>query len=386
MRRSHIILWLILMFAIAASAAAPGYHLMKTYKLGGDGGWDYLTLDPSSRRLYISRGTHVIVLNADSGKVVGDIPDTPGVHGIALATDLGKGFVSNGREGTASVFDISNLKLITKVKVGDNPDAILYDPASKRIFTFNGKSHDASVIDADKSVVAGTIKLDGKPEFGVSDSPGHHDHVILAPPAPTPTAGTGMPVFGGERPPLAAAPLTPGANKLAAVEMRVLVIPADGNEPEPRRDQGRPREHGRAIHSADRDPDAAHRVDAVGRQRARLLPGRHLDDQQPHLLARRRHDLAQRLHRRRVANTVGVRSVLQRPPGDVVHGRLGWPGDARPERPGRHRRYHQHAADGDPHDGRARGVVVPQSEHQPLTIGNAWVYESTITEPGTTRP
>ena len=161
-----------LFFAVVLSAAAPGYHVTKTYKIGGDGGWDYLTLDPSSRQLYISRGTHVIVLNADSGKVVGDIPDTPGVHGIALASYLGKGFISNGREGTASVFDLSTLKLITKVKVGENPDAILYDPASKRTFTFNGKSHDASVIDADKNVVLGTIKLDGKPEFAVSDNAG----------------------------------------------------------------------------------------------------------------------------------------------------------------------------------------------------------------------
>jgi DNA-binding beta-propeller fold protein YncE len=157
---------------IVAMAAAPGYHVIKTYKLGGDGGWDYLTLDPASRHLYISRATHVMVIDADSGKVVGDIADTPGVHGIALAPDLGKGFVSNGREGTASIFDISSLKLITKVKVGENPDAILYDPGSKRTFTFNGKSHDASVIDADKNVVLGTIKLDGKPEFGVSDNAG----------------------------------------------------------------------------------------------------------------------------------------------------------------------------------------------------------------------
>jgi YVTN family beta-propeller protein len=157
---------------VALAAAGPGYHVIKTYKLGGEGGWDYMTADATARRLYISRGTHVIVLDLDSGKNVGDIPDTPGVHGIALAPELGRGFTSNGREGTVSIFDIRNLALITKVKVGDNPDAILYDPASKRVFTFNGRSHDFSVIDAASGKVVGTIPLDGKPEFAASDARG----------------------------------------------------------------------------------------------------------------------------------------------------------------------------------------------------------------------
>ena len=118
--------------AVAVAAAGPGYHVIKTYKVGGEGGWDYLTVDASARRFYISRGTHVIVLDADSGKNVGDIPDTPGVHGIALAPELGKGFVSNGREGTVTIFDMSTLATIGgKVKVGENPDAILYEPATK---------------------------------------------------------------------------------------------------------------------------------------------------------------------------------------------------------------------------------------------------------------
>ena len=160
------------LFAIFSTAADPGYHVIKTYKLGGEGGWDYLNLDSSSRRLYISRATHVIVIDADSGKPVGDIPDTPGVHGIALAPELGRGFVSNGREGTVTIFDIQTLKLITKVKVGDNPDAILYDPATKRVFTFNGKSHDSTALDAAKGTVLGTIKLEGKPEFAASDGKG----------------------------------------------------------------------------------------------------------------------------------------------------------------------------------------------------------------------
>src|SRR5579872_1228737 len=161
-----------ILLATFSFAADPGYHVINTYKLGGEGGWDYLTMDSSSRRLYISRATHVIVIDADSGKPVGDIPDTPGVHGIALAPELGRGFVSNGREGTVTIFDIETLKPIAKVKVGDNPDAILYDPATKRVFTFNGKSQDSTAIDGAKGTVLGTIKLEGKPEFAASDGKG----------------------------------------------------------------------------------------------------------------------------------------------------------------------------------------------------------------------
>src|SRR5271168_2578908 len=150
----------VLLTATLATVPEPGYHLIHTYPLGGDGGWDYLTLDSAARRLYISRSTHVIVIDADSGQLVGDIPDTPGVHGIALAPDLGRGFVSNGREGTVSVFDLGSLKVLNKIKVGDNPDAILYDPASKRVFTFNGRSDDVTAIDAAKGEVVGTIKVD----------------------------------------------------------------------------------------------------------------------------------------------------------------------------------------------------------------------------------
>src|SRR6266852_3864497 len=158
--------------ATALAAAGPGYKVINTYKVGGDGGWDYLTADSSARRLYMSRATHVIVLDLDSGKTVGDIADTPGVHGIALAPELGRGFVSNGREGTVSIFDMKTLATSSKVKVGDIPDAILYDPATKRVFTFNGRSQDATAIDATNGKVLGTIKLDGRPEFAASDGKG----------------------------------------------------------------------------------------------------------------------------------------------------------------------------------------------------------------------
>ena len=162
----------LILAAATVAAAAPGYKISNTYKVGGDGGWDYLIADASARRLYISRATHVIVLDLESGKTVGDIPDTSGVHGIALAPELGRGFTSNGREGTVSIFDLKTLATTSKVKVGDNPDAILYDPATKRVFTFNGRSQDATAIDATNGTVLGTIKLDGKPEFAASDGKG----------------------------------------------------------------------------------------------------------------------------------------------------------------------------------------------------------------------
>ena len=160
------------LLASQALAADSTYHVINTFKLGGDGGWDYLTIDSSSRRMFISRATHVMVIDADSGKILGDIPDTPGVHGIALANDLGKGFISNGREGTVTIFDLDTLKATSKVKAEDNPDAILYDPATKRVFAFNGRSSSVTAIDAVKGAVVGTIKLEGKPEFAATDGKG----------------------------------------------------------------------------------------------------------------------------------------------------------------------------------------------------------------------
>ena len=173
MKRLLITFIVVLRFGVFAFAADPGLHVIRTYKLGGEGGWDYLKADTDSRRLFISRATHVMVIDMDSGKPVGDIPDTPGVHGIALANDLGRGFISNGREGSVSIFDLKTLALISKVKaVGENPDSILFDPASKRVFTFNGRSHDSTSIDAETGKIVGKIPLDGKPEFAVSTGGG----------------------------------------------------------------------------------------------------------------------------------------------------------------------------------------------------------------------
>jgi DNA-binding beta-propeller fold protein YncE len=169
---------LTLMMRGTAMAAPPqsaaNYHLIQSVPIGGDGFWDYLNLDSAGRRIYISHGTHVVVLDADTYKVVGDIPNTQGVHGIALAPELGRGFTSNGRASTVTIFDLKTLKVLGEVKVtGENPDAIAYDPASKRAFTFNGRTGNSTVIDAAKGTVLGTIELDGKPEFAVADGKGH---------------------------------------------------------------------------------------------------------------------------------------------------------------------------------------------------------------------
>ena len=162
----------IALMSAAIAASAPGYHIVGTWKLGGEGGWDYLKVDSDAHRLYIARATRVMVIDTESGKPVGEISDTPGVHGVALVPDIGKGFASNGREDTVSVFDLQSLKTLTKIKVGNRPDAIWYDPASKRVFTFNAGSQDATAIDAEKGAVAGTVPLGGKPEFAASDGKG----------------------------------------------------------------------------------------------------------------------------------------------------------------------------------------------------------------------
>ncbi len=153
-------------------AAVPGYHVIKKIELGGEGGWDYLTVDGKARRLYVSRGTHVMVLDVDTYKLVADIPGTPGVHGIAIAPELGRGFISCGKSDSATIFDLATLKVLGQVKTGANPDCIVYDPASKKVFTFNGKSGDATVFDAATGNVEATIALGGKPEFAAADGKG----------------------------------------------------------------------------------------------------------------------------------------------------------------------------------------------------------------------
>jgi DNA-binding beta-propeller fold protein YncE len=153
-----------------AHSQAPGYHVTHRINAGGEGGWDYVTVDPEGNRLFLSRGTHAMVIDLGRDTVIGDIPNTLGIHGVALAPELNRGFTSNGRDSSVTIFDYKTLAPIAVVKIpGRNPDAILYDPATKRVFTFNGGSSDATAIDATNGTVVGTVALGGKPETAVVD-------------------------------------------------------------------------------------------------------------------------------------------------------------------------------------------------------------------------
>src|SRR5499427_8276938 len=147
--------------------AGGGYKVETRYSIPGNGGFDYLSIDSAARRLYLSHGTQVDVVDADNGKVIGTIPDTPGVHGIAIASEFKHGFTSNGREDKVSMFDSTNLQLIKKIDVGRGPDGIYYDPGTKRVFTNNHGSHDISAIDAKTGEVVGTVKAEGDGEQAV---------------------------------------------------------------------------------------------------------------------------------------------------------------------------------------------------------------------------
>jgi DNA-binding beta-propeller fold protein YncE len=158
----------------ATVASAPGgYRPAGTIAIGGEGGWDYLKVDAAAHRLYVSHATKVEVIDLESGAVVGAIPDTPGLHGIALAPELGRGFVSAGRANSVTVFDLKTLATLATIPVtGENPDAIAFEPVSRRVFTFNGRTANATAIDATTNQVVGTVPLGGKPEFAVADGTG----------------------------------------------------------------------------------------------------------------------------------------------------------------------------------------------------------------------
>jgi YVTN family beta-propeller protein len=169
-----ILLGLAATAAITASAANPELTVQQRWKLGGAGGWDYLSLDSSGQRLFVSRGSRVDVVSTQSGKIIGAIPDTNGVHGIAFAEDLRRGYTSNGKGDSVTAFDLDSLKTITEAKVsGHNPDAILYEPTGKHVFTFNGRSKDVTVLDAATLQVVATIPVPDKPEFAVDDGASH---------------------------------------------------------------------------------------------------------------------------------------------------------------------------------------------------------------------
>ncbi|MGA9623239.1 MAG: YncE family protein [Bryobacteraceae bacterium] len=157
---------------IATAFAAEGYKVLNKIKIGGAGGWDYVALDNTNRRIYASHSNIVEVIDPDAGKVFGQITQLHGVHGIAIAPELNKGFISNGQSNSVTVFDLKTLAKLGEPATGQNPDAICYEPKTQRVFTFNGRSNDSTAIDAKTNEIVATFPLNGKPEFCVADGAG----------------------------------------------------------------------------------------------------------------------------------------------------------------------------------------------------------------------
>jgi DNA-binding beta-propeller fold protein YncE len=177
MARFAITLGVVLIFTPAPEAAAQDpvarYDTVRTIKVGGEGGWDFLEVDVANRRLYVARGTRVLVIDVESEKVVGEIADTPGVHGIAFVPELNRGFTSNGGDSSVTAFDLKTLKTLGKVKANGRPDIIIFEPVSKRVLSFNHATNDITAIDPEALKVVGTLAPGGVPELAVSDEKGH---------------------------------------------------------------------------------------------------------------------------------------------------------------------------------------------------------------------
>jgi DNA-binding beta-propeller fold protein YncE len=163
----------VLGLSLPAWPANASYRVADRLAVGGDGGWDYLSVDPNTHLLYLSRANHVTVVDTGNGKIVGEIPDTAGVHGIALAPELNRGFISCGKSNVVKVFDLRTRAVLANVVTGDGPDAILYEPSTRRVFAFNGRGKSATVIDAKNNAVVATIALAGKPEYARADGRGN---------------------------------------------------------------------------------------------------------------------------------------------------------------------------------------------------------------------
>ena len=169
--------WLVVCCALLLSGLGSGslggaqgpYHFLREIPVGGEGWWDYLSVDAAGRRLYVSHGTEVVVIDIDKDAVVGAIADTPGVHGLAVASELKRGFASNGRENKASIVDLQTLKTLSKVDTGQNPDGMLFEPGRQEVYMFNGRGKSATVFEAVSGKVVATIPLSGKPEFAACD-------------------------------------------------------------------------------------------------------------------------------------------------------------------------------------------------------------------------
>ncbi|MGB8370388.1 MAG: YncE family protein [Limisphaerales bacterium] len=164
-----ILLPVLFCLTVAVCRADGPYHFIKEIPIGGDSGWDYLTVDSAGQRLYVSHGTKVVVIDLAKDQVAGEITNTPGVHGIAIAPDLGLGVTSNGRENKAGIVDLKTLQTLSKVDTGQNPDGMLYEPGRKEAYLFNGRGQSATVVDVKAGKVVAAIPLGGKPEFAQAD-------------------------------------------------------------------------------------------------------------------------------------------------------------------------------------------------------------------------
>ena len=178
MKKSVFLISCFILFAcnvsLFAQTDSSKYKIVNKFKVEGDGFWDLLTTDDSTGRLFVSHGIIVQVIDEKTGKIIGTITGLNGVHGIAIANDLNKGFITSGRDSSVTIFNLKTLAAITKINVtGKNPDAIIYEPSTQKVFAFNGRSSNVTVIDAKTNTVAGTIALDGKPECSVTDGKGN---------------------------------------------------------------------------------------------------------------------------------------------------------------------------------------------------------------------
>ena len=163
----------IALIAAAGFAASEGYHVVGKIKIGGANAWDYVVMDNANRRLYVSHGSSVEIVDPDAQKVIGTVADLQGVHGIAAAPEFNKGFISNGRGNNVTVFDLKTFAKLGDVATGTNPDSICYEPKTKRVFAFNGRSNDATAIDAATNAVVATFAVGPKPEYCATDGEGH---------------------------------------------------------------------------------------------------------------------------------------------------------------------------------------------------------------------
>lgn len=166
---SLLVLCTLALAAVRTHAAEVSYHFLKEIPVGGEGGWDYLTIDAKGRRLYVSHGNNVVVVDIDKDSVVGEITNTPGVHGLAPAPELQRGFTSNGRENKCSIVDLKTLLTIARVDTGEGPDGMLYEPGQQEAYMFNGRGQSATVIDGKTGKVVATVPLGGRPESAAAD-------------------------------------------------------------------------------------------------------------------------------------------------------------------------------------------------------------------------